>query len=52
MYVTVQIKAHESANSLCKHEIPILRRQFQVVNAAGRKQVYGKKKKTSFSRHR
>jgi len=41
------IKARESVNSLCKHEIPILRRLFQVVNAAGRKQmgVSTKKKK-------
>lgn len=37
VHVTVQIKAHESANSLCKHEIPISRRPFQIVNAAGRK---------------
>lgn len=42
------IKARESVNSLCKHEIPILRRLFQVVNAAGRKQMGIIQKKPGF----
>lgn len=42
------IKARESVNSLCKHEIPILRRLLQVVNAAGRKQMDIIQKKPGF----